>query len=119
ADRLREDHVGMLRAFEAADLVEQVIELAAEASAGDFLDGEALLAQRGSIDEVLGLIVGDNADALALVHVMTGEAGHRRGFARAEKAAQHDKADRGHVVILATESWKTESLYRSGRGKKG
>ena len=53
ADRLGEDDIGTLLRFQLADLVDQVVEPAAEAGAGDFLDGEALRAQAVRIDQIL------------------------------------------------------------------
>ncbi len=97
ADRLGEDHVGPLAGLQTADLGDQVVEAAAEAGAGHFLDGEALGTQARGIDEVLRLIVGDQADALAALHVVTGQPAEGRRLAGAEEATDHYETQAGHA----------------------
>ncbi len=96
ADRLGEDDVGTLVGFELADPVDKFVESAAEASPGHFLDGKALRAQAGGIDEILGLVVGDDADFLSSGLVEACETRQRRRLARTQKTADHDKAKAFH-----------------------
>src|SRR5262249_5937903 len=88
--RFGDDHVRSVGA-ELADLVDQVVELAAEAGAGDFLHREALRREALGVDQVFGLVVGHKADAQSLVAVMPPKPGHRGGLAGAEKAADKNE----------------------------
>ena len=82
--------------LELADRFRQLVEIAAEASAGHFADVEALGPQAVGIDQVGRLVVGDDADFLAAALIVTSQAGDGGCFAGAEKAAEHDEADGGH-----------------------
>ena len=76
--------------------LDEVVEAAAEAGAGDLLHVEALRAQRVGIDEILRLVVGDDADLVPAVGVVAGEAGKGGRLARTEEATEHDEADTFH-----------------------
>ena len=81
-----------------ADRLRQLVEVAAEARAGHFAHVEALRPQAVRIDQVGRLVVGDDADLLALALIVPGQAGDRGRFAGAEKAAEHEEADGRHGV---------------------
>ena len=96
ADRLGENHIWLLAAFQLLDLADQIIESTAEAGARHLLDGKALRAQAGGVHQILSLIVGDEADLLAAIEVEAGQTRQRRGFAGAEEATDHDEAQLFH-----------------------
>jgi hypothetical protein len=66
------------------------VEAAAEATARDFLGGEAFRAEHGGIDEFLALVIGDETDALAAGGEALGEEGDGRGFSRSEESSDHE-----------------------------
>ncbi len=100
ADRFRENQVGPFALFEVAHFLHEFIEFTTETSSGNFLNGEALGAQAGGIDEILSLVVGDQSDPLPIPNVLPCETGQSGGFACPEKAANHDKTNRLHIEIL-------------------
>ena len=65
ADRLGQQDVGGLLAAEGCGRIEQRVEPAAEAAAGDFFDGEVVGPAQRRVNESAGFIVGDQADAEA------------------------------------------------------
>ena len=62
--------------------VDEGVEAAAEAAAGDFLDGKLVGAAEGGIDEAGALVVGDEADAEAAVVEVFGRMPGWRWFFR-------------------------------------
>src|SRR5262249_44567462 len=99
-----------LLGFERVGAIDEVVEAAAEAGAGDLLDGHPLRAQAVGVHEVGGLVVGDQADLLAAAHVIAREAAQGRRLTRAEEAADHHEANLGHG------SWSLEVNRRDKPG---
>src|SRR5262249_16029500 len=91
-------HVGPLALLQLLDLAHEVVEAAAEAGAGHLGDGQALGAQVVRIHEVLGLVVGDDADALAAALVKARQPGQGGRFAGSEEAAHHHETQVVHDV---------------------
>ena len=89
---LRQDHIRPLGRGEPFDRVHQFVEVAAKARPGHFTDVEPLGAQRVRVDEVGGLIVGDDPDFQAPIHVAPREPAERGRLPGAEEAADHDEA---------------------------
>ena len=63
---------------------------AAETRASNFADFEPLRPQRICVDQIRSLVVCDDADPLALLHVMPGQACQRGRLTGSEEAADHD-----------------------------
>src|SRR5262249_41594718 len=78
------------RAVEVVGRFEERVEAAAEAAAGDLLDGEALRAEERRVHQAAALVVADEADLEAAVGQAAGEPGDGGRLAGAQKAADHD-----------------------------
>lgn len=77
------DEGGAIAVAQAANLVDGVVHLVADAPARDLLDRTPARLREVGVDEIRTQVVGDDADlAVGLVHVLA-QGDHRRGLARA------------------------------------
>jgi hypothetical protein len=87
--RLGQDNVRRFVRAEPPDGGDQIIEAAAETRARNLLHVEPLAPQAFGVNQVCGLIVGDDANAQALRHVMPRQASKHRRLSGPEEAAHH------------------------------
>ena len=112
SDWFRQDHIRPLVPVELFDRSDQVVKLAAEAGPRDFADVESLRAEVIRIDEILGLVVRDNADLPAAPGVFAGESGDHRRLAGAEESADEHKFHLvGHPLRVVLTKEGTHSLH--------
>src|SRR5689334_5164994 len=74
SDRLGQDNIGLSVRSELLNRGHKVVELAAEAGAGDFAHVEALCPKRFGIDQPVGLVVRYQADFEAARNPVSGKA---------------------------------------------
>lgn len=87
------DEDGAIAVTQAANLVDGVVHLVADAPARDLLDRAPARLREVGVDEIRAQVVGDDADlAVGLVHVLA-QGDHRRGLARAQKPAHDHEAN--------------------------
>ncbi len=92
ADRFRQDDIGSLTLFQLAHGIGQAIEVATKTGAGHFFHVVTVTLEQLRIDEIGGLIVGDDADMFALSLITLGQLSQDGRFAGAQKAAEHDES---------------------------
>ena len=119
SDWLGENNIGAGGLFELPDGLGEFVEIAAEASARNFANVEALGSQTVGIDQIGRLVVGDDADFLAAALIVAREAGDGGRFARAEEAAEHDEANGRHRIRGSGFSRSQKSGIRRQIGTKG
>src|SRR5262245_59275350 len=93
SDRLGENDVGPARVAQRLDGSHQSGEIATEARPGHFTDVETLRAESIGIDEICGLVVGDDADVETPRGVVPGEARESRCLPCTQKTSHHDEPD--------------------------
>jgi hypothetical protein len=93
ADRFRQDHVGPPIGAQVGDGLRQRIEIAAEARTGNFAHLKPLRPQAMCIDQVRGLIVGDDPNPFPLALEMAGEPADRGRLTRPQKTPEHDETN--------------------------
>src|SRR5262249_17859965 len=91
--RFGQEHVDRLAADDAVGLGHEVVEPAAEAAPGHLPRGHAETAEDGGVDEVLSVVVGDEADRVAAGLELACGGGEGRGLAGTEEAADAAEAD--------------------------
>ena len=104
ADRLGENDVWPFALFECADLADQIIEPATEASARHLFDGQALCPQAIRIDEILRLIIRDQPHALAALLIKLRQPSQHGGFASAQEPTEHHEANAFHTAPNANDA---------------
>jgi len=92
ADRLGDEHLGRHVLGQAARRVDQRVEAAAEAPAGDFLHREPARGHHRRVDQPDALVVRDEADAAALSVEILGESQDGGGLPGTEESTNHDVA---------------------------
>ena len=92
----------------AADAVDRVLHLVADAARGDLFHRAAALAGEVGVDQLRAQVVGDDADLLHVrVHVL-GQGDHRGGLASAQKAAHHQELDLFHRKSFLLRGYVTQ-----------
>ena len=90
ADRLGNEHVRPRRRCQFVRRVHEGVEPATKTTARNFFGRESPRTQHRRVDQLASLVVGNEPDAQALAGQMLRQPRHRRRFARAKKAADHD-----------------------------
>jgi hypothetical protein len=98
ADRLGDEDVRAGAGGKPLRGVDQRVEAAAEAAAGDLLDREAVRGQHGGVDEADALVVRDQADAAAVAMQCLRQAQDCGGLPGPQEAANHDVTGRCHAL---------------------
>lgn len=85
-----DEDVGPRGFREFGGCVDEGVEAAAEAAAGNFFGSESAVAEHLGVDEFAALVVGDEADAKVLLGEVLCESSDGGGFSCAEETADHD-----------------------------
>ena len=111
ADRLADQHVNPRLANQAFHGADHVGKPATEAAADHFLDlGTAFLENLG-IDQPRGLVIGDQADALALAGQALGGLRQEGGLAGSQKPTDEDQSGCVHGWLFMADGLRNEIMH--------